>query len=84
MFGENLGTITQFTAKLSVTPGAQLKFFKPRSVPLALKERVESELDWLEREGVLGKTNYSEWAAPVLRCTKAWERNFAYFGCFRS
>ena len=35
VFGENLGTITQFTAKLSVTLGAQLKFFKPHSVPLA-------------------------------------------------
>ena len=70
VFSETLGTITPFTAKLSVTPGASPKFFKPRSVPLALKERVESELDRLERDGVLEKTNYSEWAAPVVTVPK--------------
>ena len=45
VFSEMLGTVTPFTTKLSVTPG---KFFKSQSVPLALKERVESELDQLE------------------------------------
>ena len=33
VFSEDLGTITPFTAKLSVTPGAQPKFFKPRCLP---------------------------------------------------
>ena len=70
VFSETLGTITPFQAKLSVTPGAPPKFFKPRSVPFALKERVESELDRLERDGVLEKTNYSEWAAPVVTVPK--------------
>ena len=70
VFSETLGTITPFQAKLSVMPGAQPKFFKPRSVPFALKERVESELDRLERDGVLEKTNYSEWAAPVVTVPK--------------
>ena len=70
VFSETLGTITPFTAKLSVTPGVSLKFFKPRSVPLALKEHAESELDRLERDGVLEKTNYSEWAGPVVTVPK--------------
>ena len=70
IFSETLGTIIPFTTKLSVTPGAQLKFFKPRSVPLALKESVESELHQLEQKGVLEKTNYSEWAAPVVTVPK--------------
>ena len=66
VFNENLGTLTQFTVKLSVTPGVQPKFFKPRSVTLALRECAECELDRLKREGVLEKTNYSEWAAFIV------------------
>ena len=45
VFSEKLGTITPFQAKLSVAPNTQLKFFKPRTVPFALKEQIESELD---------------------------------------
>ena len=70
VFSEKLGTITPFQAKLSVAPDAQPKFFKPRPVPFALRERVESELDRLERDGVLEKTPYSEWAAPVVTVPK--------------
>ena len=66
VFDDSVGTITPFQAKLTVTPDASPKFFKPRSVPLALRERVEKELDRLEQEGVLEKTNYSEWAAPIV------------------
>ena len=70
VFSETLGTITPFQAKLSVVPNAPPKFFKPRSVPFALCKRVENELDRLEGEGVLEKTHYSEWAAPVVAVPK--------------
>ena len=66
VFSDTLGTITPFKAKLTVSPNAQPKFFKPRPVPFALRERVESELERLEQEGVLEKTHFSEWAAPVV------------------
>ena len=66
VFAESLGTITPFRAKLTVRPDTPPKFFKPRSVPFALRDRVGSELDRLEREGVLERTSYSEWAAPVV------------------
>ena len=66
VFSETLGTISPFQAKLSVTKDAKPKFFKPRPVPLALKPKVESELDRLTESGVLEKVPYSEWAAPVV------------------
>ena len=66
VFAETLSTITPFMAKLSVNPEAPPKFFKPRPVPFALQDWVGSELDRLERERVLEKTSYSEWAAPVV------------------
>ena len=51
--------------------GARPKFFKPRPVPFALRERVEQELDRLERDGVLEQTHYSEWAALIVAVPKS-------------
>lgn len=66
VFAETLGTITPFKAKLSMNQTAPPKFFKPRPVPFALRDQVGSELDRLEREGVIERTSYSDWAAPVV------------------
>ena len=71
VFTETLGTITPFLAKLSVSPDATPKFFKPRPVPFALRAKVESELDRLSQDGVLEKVPYSDWAAPVVTVPKA-------------
>ena len=49
-----------------MTKDARPKLCKPLTVPLALKERVEQELERLQQEGVLEKVNYSEWAAPIV------------------
>ena len=70
VFSDTLGMITPFQAKLSVKNDIQPKFFKPRSVPFASREPVEHELNWLEKEGVLQKTPYSEWAAPIVAVPK--------------
>ena len=65
LFKEGLGTVKNYQVKLSVDPKARPKFCKPRSVPYALKEAIENDLDRLEQLGVITKVNYSEWAAPI-------------------
>ena len=50
IFKEELGTIKGTTAKLHVEESEHPKFYKPRSVPLALNKKVEMELEWLEEE----------------------------------
>ena len=70
VFSETLGTINPFQASLSVKADARPKFFKPRSVPFALHEQVNRELERLEGEGVIEKTPYSEWAAPIVAVPK--------------
>ena len=47
VFSETLGTITPYQAKLSVLTDTKPKFFKPHSVPFALRGSVEGELDRL-------------------------------------
>ena len=49
MFKDELGTMKGVKARLFVKPGSSPKFFKPRSVPHALKGAIEQELDRLER-----------------------------------
>ena len=70
VFKDELGTMKGVKAKLFVKPGSSQKFFKPRSVPHALKGAIEQELDWLERMGVMEKVRYSEWAAPIVPVVK--------------
>ena len=76
IFSDELGTVQNFQAQLTVEENAQLKFCKPRSVPLPLKEAIEEELDRLERTGVLEKVTYSQWATPLVCVPKMVE-----YGC---
>ena len=46
------------------------RFYKARSVPFAVKEAIELELNRLEGAGILKKVDYSEWAAPIVSVPK--------------
>ena len=58
-------------AKLYVDETMQPRYCKPRPVPLALRAKVESELDRLQEEGVIRPVEFSEWAAPIVPVLKA-------------
>lgn len=58
------------TAKIIVDSEAQPRFCKPRSVPFALRARVEAEIDRLERARVIEAVQFSEWAAPIVPVLK--------------
>ena len=49
VFKEELGMLRGATAKIHLNPEAQPKFYRARSVPYALKSKVELELDHLEK-----------------------------------
>ena len=58
------------TAKIYVDPEAQPRFCKPRSVPFALRDKVNNELERLEKAGVIEPVQFSDWAAPIVPVLK--------------
>lgn len=70
VFQRSLGKVTGIKAKLHGVPGAIPTFCKPRSVPYALREAVEAQLNKMEADGVITPVNYSEWAAPTVNIPK--------------
>ena len=70
LFRDELGTVKGVTAKIHVDPTARPRFYKARTVPYALRGKVEAALDSLQKEGIIEPVSYSEWAAPVVPIVK--------------
>ena len=66
VFSDTLGTFAHHEATLHLKGGATPKYFRPRSIPFALKNEVEGELDSLVEKGVLEPVHASEWASPIV------------------
>ena len=60
MFKEGLGTFKGIKAKIHVDPAALPRFNPARSVPYALRDRVDRELQRLQAEGTLEPVEFGE------------------------
>lgn len=70
VFASELGCLQGMEVKLNVDSNATLKFFNVRSVPLALKGKVENELERLESMGIIFPVQFSSWAAQIVPVLK--------------
>eukprot|EP00731_Ephydatia_muelleri_P020829 Em0013g556a len=70
LFKDELGLLKGTLVKIHVNETATPLFFKPRAVPYAVREKVEKELERLEKLGVIEAIQFSEWAAPVVPVVK--------------
>lgn len=70
VFSSKLGCFNAMKAKIYIREEVQPKFFKPRSVPYILREKVNMELDRLQQENVITPVKHSEWAAPFVPVVK--------------
>ena len=70
LFNEELGKMKSTTASIYIDPAATPVFCRPRTVPYALRAKVEQELQRLERDNVIEPVQFSKWAAPVVPVVK--------------
>ena len=71
MFADSYEGISGVEAHVRIKDGAVPVYCKPRPVPYALKRQVENELKKLEENKVLVKSDYSDWATPIVVVPKA-------------
>ena len=71
VFSGKLGRLQGVEGKLSVTEMTSPKFYRPRQVPYALREKIEEELFDLTKAGIIEAILYSEWAAPIVPVVKS-------------
>ena len=83
IFQEGLGTFKNYEAKIEVDPEATPRFCKARTIPYAMREGVEKEIDKLVAEGVLEAVDHSDWAAPVVAVLKSDRKSVRLCGDFR-
>ena len=82
VFQDGLGTLEGYKATLHVDPNASPKFCKARTVPYAMQELVEKELDRLVDEGILEPIQFAEWAAPIVPVLKSDKKTVRICGDF--
>lgn len=70
LFSPGVGKIKDIKAHFNLKEGSQPKFFKARSAPYALKDRIENQLQALEKEGIFFKVNTSQLTTPIVPVMK--------------
>lgn len=83
VFKSGLGKLIGHEAKLQVDPGAQPRFCKARTIPYAMKRKVEAELERLQKEGIIQPVQYADWAAPIVPVWKADKESIRICGDFK-
>ena len=82
VFGEGLGHLRGYHAKIHVEQEAVPKFMKARPVAYAMKEKIEKELDRLTSLSILEPIQFSEWASPIVPVLKS-DRSVRICGDFK-
>lgn len=70
LFSPELGLLKNVKVRLSPQPSVQPKFYKARSVPYALRQKVDLEIDRLLKDNIIEVVRNSEWATPVVPVVK--------------
>lgn len=70
LFSDSVGKLKGVTATVQLKEDAKPVFCRPRSVPYAVREPIEKELDKMVADGVAEKVSHSDWATPVVAVPK--------------
>ena len=70
VFQEGLGKVEGVKAKIYINSSEKPRFFKARPVAYTLREKIETELDRLVKEGTIEPVEFSKWATPIVPIVK--------------
>ena len=71
LFDESsVGNLKDVYVTIDTMPDAVPKYCNARTIPHALREKVDMELDRLLKENIIEPVTYSKWAAPVVPVVK--------------
>ena len=70
VFDKGRGQLKKTVASFCVDLDTKPRFYKPRQVAFAHREKEEQAMRKLERGGTIRPTSFSEWTAPILPVLK--------------
>lgn len=70
VFSEDLGCYNGGYVHLYTQPDAVPRFLRARPVPFAIREKIDTELELMIKQGVIQQVNTSEWATPIVPIIK--------------
>ena len=75
VFDGGLGKLVGHGAKIHVDPSVQPCYCPARTVPYALRDSVEAELQRLHKKGIIEPVQFADWAAPIVAVVNAVNQN---------
>ncbi|UYV78368.1 CES2 [Cordylochernes scorpioides] len=70
LFNNELGCLKDVKLNICIKRDAAPVFCKARSLPFAMKKKVEDELEDMVDKGILEPLDYADWAAPIVPILK--------------
>ncbi|UYV64975.1 K02A2.6-like [Cordylochernes scorpioides] len=70
LFNNDLGCLKDVKLNICIKRDAAPVFCKARSLPFAMKKKVEDELEDMVDKGILEPLDYADWAAPIVPVLK--------------
>ncbi|UYV60521.1 hypothetical protein LAZ67_1001407, partial [Cordylochernes scorpioides] len=83
LFNNELGCLKDVKLNICIKRDAAPVFCKARSLPFAMKKKVEDELEDMVDKGILEPLDYADWAAPIVPVLKK-DGRIRICGDFRS
>jgi len=83
VYQEGLRSLWGYEAKINVDSNATPHFYIACSVPYAMHEKVEAELDRLVAEGTPVPVEYSDWVTPIITFVKSDQKSIRICGNFK-
>lgn len=71
VFGDDLGRLNSIYAKIDISDEVHPIFLKSRTVPYAMIDKVNEELNRLEKLSIIERVSSSRWATPIVSIQKS-------------